>query len=415
MFVYVEYERSLKTVVIEHTRVRCSPTECFGPEDTNDFNRARTYYVRSCHEDRLYEAIKIIHMTETLEEMATFRTTRPRRLVEAEPNDSEMIAWAPACRDGEHLQEHQRQQRIDDALLEYGLGPLPRSAHAELQRKLQAVTEEVDGLKRQSRCTCAARSEDVVSKSAYTQLKRKYEALLEEVEQLEKRNADLQKRQRLRISHSGGSSSCTTTRHVPVAADQAETLATQQVLNGAGSTSTHGDSPEADASSEDMAESADVSNVDKQQTEHRPTENDYTEDDIKTPKIGSAREDGKVYAGSDFWIEKHDWDALFRAPTDVRFCSMAASLFWTPEQLAERSVTGLPAKKPSPRDMASEGRPPLTPEKLDTLKDLFRIYVGKDAFTARRLNLVRRHLSNKICDIRRSKHRHRGRKSAVKA
>lgn len=386
MFVYVEYERSLKTVVIEHTRVRCSPTECFGPEDTNDFNRARTYYVRSCHEDRLYEAIKIIHMTETLEEMATFRATRPRRFVEAEPNDCEMIASAPACRDGEHLQEHQRQRRIDDALLEYGLGHLPRSAHAELQWKLQAVTEEVDGLKRQSRCTCAARSEDVVSKSAYTQLKRKYEALLEEVEQLEKRNADLQKRQRLRIFHSG-----------------------------AGSTSTQGDSPEADASSEDMAESADVNNVDKQQMEHRPAENDYTEDDIKTPKIGSAREDGKVYAGSDFWIEKHDWDALFRAPTDVRFCSMAASLFWTPEQLAERSVTGLPAKKPSPRDMASEGRPPLTPEKLDTLKDLFRIYVGKDAFTARRLNLVRRHLSNKICDIRRSKHRHRGRKSAVKA
>ncbi|XP_065301042.1 uncharacterized protein [Dermacentor albipictus] len=387
MFIYVEYEHSLKAIVVEHTRVRCSPTESFSPEDTNDFNRARTYYVRSCHKDRIYEAVKIIHMTETLEEMATFRGTRPRRPVEAEQNDCEMNTWATACRDGEHIQEQQRQRQIDDALLEYGLSPLPTSDPTEFPRKLQAVMEEVDRLKRQRRCSCActaARSDDLMSKSAYTQLKRKYEALLEKVGQLEKRNMDHQECQRLKISRSG-------------------------------STPTQEDNPEPDASSENVAESADDDSVHQQRTDHRPPENDYMEDGIKTLKIGSAREDGKIYAGRHFWIEKQDWDTLFSAPTDVRFCSVAASLFWTPEELSERSVTGLPARYPSPHDKALQPRPPLTPEKLDTLKDLFRIYAGKDAFTARRLNAVRRHLSNKICDIRRAKYRRRRKKNANKA
>ncbi|XP_065301037.1 BEN domain-containing protein 5-like isoform X1 [Dermacentor albipictus] len=416
MFIYVEYEHSLKAIVVEHTRVRCSPTESFSPEDTNDFNRARTYYVRSCHKDRIYEAVKIIHMTETLEEMATFRGTRPRRPVEAEQNDCEMNTWATACRDGEHIQEQQRQRQIDDALLEYGLSPLPTSDPTEFPRKLQAVMEEVDRLKRQRRCSCActaARSDDLMSKSAYTQLKRKYEALLEKVGQLEKRNMDHQECQRLKISRSEGSLASATARDVPAAAIQAEAWAAQHVPNG--NTPTQEDNPEPDASSENVAESADDDSVHQQRTDHRPPENDYMEDGIKTLKIGSAREDGKIYAGRHFWIEKQDWDTLFSAPTDVRFCSVAASLFWTPEELSERSVTGLPARYPSPHDKALQPRPPLTPEKLDTLKDLFRIYAGKDAFTARRLNAVRRHLSNKICDIRRAKYRRRRKKNANKA
>ncbi|XP_049267129.1 uncharacterized protein LOC125756410 [Rhipicephalus sanguineus] len=110
----------------------------------------------------------------------------------------------------------------------------------------------------------------------------------------------------------------------------------------------------------------------------------------------------QVYAGGDKWIKKRDWDELFRSPTDVRFCSMAASLFWTTKELSEHSVTGTASKLRTPEGTWPEARPPLTPEKLDSLKDLFRIYVGKDPLAARRLSAVRRHLSNRICETRRS-------------
>ncbi|KAH8028855.1 hypothetical protein HPB51_019944 [Rhipicephalus microplus] len=138
MFVYVEYKPSLKTGVVEHTRIHCSPMEPFNPKDVNDFSCSRTYYVRSCHKDRLYEAIKVIHITETLEEMAAFRAARSRRQVEAGRNDCEMSTTA-ACRDQEHIEEQERQEQIHAALVQYGMGPLP--VHVEKVTQEHTIVE----------------------------------------------------------------------------------------------------------------------------------------------------------------------------------------------------------------------------------------------------------------------------------
>lgn len=406
MFVYVEYRPSLKTGVVEHTRVRCSPMESFDPKDVNDFRRSRTYYVRSCHKDRLYEAVKIIHMTETLEEMAMFRAARPRRLVDAERDDCEMNgAWTPVCRDQEHIEEQERQQQIEDTLHEYGVGPLPSTALADLQRKLEAVTDEVDRLRRQGQCSytgAVSRREDVVPRSTYTQLKRNYESLMEKFRQLEARNANLEAAERSTMAHSEGSPerSIIAGDHT-VAPVQEEMAAAGQALNG--TTPKEDDiSLELDVASEDEAEPEDAGNMDQQETERGPVAYAYTGNGIKAPKVGSARQDGKIYAGRDVWVNKRDWDTLFSSPTDVRFCSVAASLFWTTKELSERSVTGLASRRPTVHGTFPEARPPVTPEKFEALKDLFRIYVGKDAFASRRLGAVRRLLSNKICDIRRA-------------
>ncbi|KAL3206200.1 hypothetical protein MRX96_040325 [Rhipicephalus microplus] len=74
-----------------------------------------------------------------------------------------------------------------------------------------------------------------------------------------------------------------------------------------------------------------------------------------------------VYAGNNYWIDRQEWSKLFSAPTDARFCKLAALLFWTPEELRERSVTGAPSN----RSLSSGKfypRQPLSPEKLATVK-----------------------------------------------
>ncbi|KAL1421600.1 hypothetical protein MTO96_022971 [Rhipicephalus appendiculatus] len=318
MFVYLEYTPSLKTA------------------------------------DKLYEAIKVIHITETLEEMAMFRAARPRRQADVETNDHEM-SITPVCRDQEHMEELERQEEIDAALVEYGVGPLPGGALADMQRKLQAVTEEVDRLRRQGRCSCipaAPVAEDVVPRSTYAQLQRKYESLMERVRHLVRREREFQILQKYHRNHSEQRPDrAATASNVPVAAVQEEMVTEEQVPNG-------NTSKQDEASLEPSASS------------------EGREGGIKTPRIGSAREDGKIHVGEDVWIKKRDWAELFSAPTDL-------------------SCARLKARGP-------EARPPLTPEKLDSLKDLFRIYVGKDPLAARRLGTVRRHLSSKICEVRRS-------------
>ncbi|KAH6920454.1 hypothetical protein HPB50_028558 [Hyalomma asiaticum] len=119
--------------------------------------------------------------------------------------------------------------------------------------------------------------------------------------------------------------------------------------------------------------------------------------------IGSARDDGKIYAGNGKWLEEEAWGTLFRASTDSLFCRMATLVYWTPEELKSRSVTGKISNKSRSKGQ-TEGRPPLTPEKVDSLKALFRIYMGSDASQAeqqKRMKDVRKHLAQKLGDLRR--------------
>ncbi|XP_075551964.1 uncharacterized protein LOC142585249 [Dermacentor variabilis] len=119
--------------------------------------------------------------------------------------------------------------------------------------------------------------------------------------------------------------------------------------------------------------------------------------------IGSERDDGKLYAGSSQWLEKEAWGTLFRAPTDSLFCRMATNVYWTPEQLRSRSVTGTLSNKSRSKG-ETEPRPALTPEKVASLKALFSIYMGSDVpkdAQSKRLKDVRKHLAQKLGDMRR--------------
>ncbi|XP_054931013.2 BEN domain-containing protein 5-like [Dermacentor andersoni] len=119
--------------------------------------------------------------------------------------------------------------------------------------------------------------------------------------------------------------------------------------------------------------------------------------------IGSERDDGMLYAGSGKWLEKEAWDTLFRSPTDSLFCRMATNVFWTPKQQRSRSVTGTLSNK-SRALGETKPRPALTPEKVASLKALFSIYMGSDVpkdTQSKRLKDVRRHLAQKLGDIRR--------------
>ncbi|KAL3206072.1 hypothetical protein MRX96_040428 [Rhipicephalus microplus] len=102
-----------------------------------------------------------------------------------------------------------------------------------MQRKLQALTEEVDRLRRQGRCSCipmAPVARDVVPRSTYTQLQRKHQSLMERVRQLERCERELQilqnhNNQSGHPDHAAGS-------NVQVAAAQEEMVTEEQVPNG---------------------------------------------------------------------------------------------------------------------------------------------------------------------------------------
>ncbi|KAL1431474.1 hypothetical protein MTO96_002245 [Rhipicephalus appendiculatus] len=85
--------------------------------------------------------------------------------------------------------------------------------------------------------------------------------------------------------------------------------------------------------------------------------------------IGSPRDDGKYYAGSDRWVNKESWELLMKAPTDSMFCRSAAMIYWSPEQLRNRSVTGTLSNKCRALGK-TVAKPALTPEKVSSLKGM---------------------------------------------
>lgn len=77
----------------------------------------------------------------------------------------------------------------------------------------------------------------------------------------------------------------------------------------------------------------------------------------------------QMYAGSGKWIDKAAWGTLFRASGDSMFCRMASTIYWTPDELRNRSVTGTLSNKS--RSMGrTEARQAVTPEKLSSLKSM---------------------------------------------
>ncbi|KAL1486947.1 hypothetical protein MTO96_046745, partial [Rhipicephalus appendiculatus] len=95
----------------------------------------------------------------------------------------------------------------------------------------------------------------------------------------------------------------------------------------------------------------------------------FEEGEAQNTVIGSPRDDGKYYAGSDRWVDKESWDLLMKAPTDSMFCRSAAMLYWSPEQLHNRSVTGTLSNKCRALEKTM-AKPALTPEKVSSLNGM---------------------------------------------
>ncbi|XP_029828168.4 uncharacterized protein LOC115313362 [Ixodes scapularis] len=122
--------------------------------------------------------------------------------------------------------------------------------------------------------------------------------------------------------------------------------------------------------------------------------------------VGQQREDGKVCAGQNVWIDMETWESLMEQETDSKFCRLAAVSLWPADVLAKRSVTGT-----LPNSVLFRGYhdpfPALTPAKLRAFKELFGHYLdkrgAKDKEKKGRLKKLRVHLSRKISDLRRPK------------
>ncbi|KAL3258582.1 hypothetical protein MRX96_046392 [Rhipicephalus microplus] len=314
MFVYAEYEHFFDTAVVEHRRVLNSEWKRFEPKHANDFDRTRTYYVRSCRRESskcAYEGAKIIHMTGTLEKIATFRAKRPRRTAVGRVDIDEGVCDArpPLCKDRDHIREEERQQQIDDALNDYKLERATISAVTDLQQRLLAAEKELERLREEGRIerpSVAVSTSDFVPKNVYDDLAEQYKKIQIDFRILKSNHEQLIKR--------------------------------FEDINRVEAHSVEPDNDEEMNSGSDSEES--------------------TRNDSNLPRIGSVGENGK-----------------------------------------DRSVTGTPYIR-----YASSGkcnvRLPMTPEKLNTLKDLFRLYVGKDPLAQQRLKAVRNHLAVGLYDIR---------------
>lgn len=60
---------------------------------------------------------------------------------------------------------------------------------------------------------------------------------------------------------------------------------------------------------------------------------------------------------------------LMRSPSDSMFCRSACLIYWTPEQLKCRSVTGVLSNKYRSLGQ-TQAKPAMTPEKLNALKGM---------------------------------------------
>ncbi|KAL1479442.1 hypothetical protein MTO96_051833 [Rhipicephalus appendiculatus] len=119
--------------------------------------------------------------------------------------------------------------------------------------------------------------------------------------------------------------------------------------------------------------------------------------------IGSPRDDGKVYAGCGLWVSQDAWGTLFRATSDSMFCRLASTMYWTPDELKNRSVTGTLSNKSKSKGK-TEAKQALTPQKLSSLKGLFRVYMESavsEEEEKKRMKDVRKHLAQKLADCQR--------------
>ncbi|XP_070385003.1 BEN domain-containing protein 5-like [Dermacentor albipictus] len=463
MFAYVQYLIDGKTAVVKHSAI----TD-FKPKNVADFQPTKSYSVYWAGDDStdgdFYEA-RILHLTESMEEMKAYMEKRPRKVVVDLPKGRK--------RNKEKVEQSQKKLRtdarkkselelVDEVLQDDESDFVPRSVYTALQLELQAVQSELDSLREQLRQnTHAVSSAQQVPQDQSSALLRgtcicaeeHYKELKEEVRQLRGMNMELQKTLSYKLFQSesrvvyatsfdvsvraqpdpvtplniGGSTTsvvpaprvhCQTGRArlplhrttVPEELAHRESATVQQDAAA-------DDSPECgtphnnDAAASNFDRSGELESVET--LAPVPLENigdlhceEVADADFQYGNsefvIGSRRDDGKVYAGSGFWVDQKAWDCLFSASTDSMFCRSAATVLWTAEQLKTRSVTGTLSNKA--RSLGyTEAKPPLTPEKISSLKAMLAIYMGDvpKEVADKRMKMVRKHLSQKLGDVQR--------------
>ncbi|KAG7316648.1 hypothetical protein KOW79_020189 [Hemibagrus wyckioides] len=121
-----------------------------------------------------------------------------------------------------------------------------------------------------------------------------------------------------------------------------------------------------------------------------PPPEDFTEKDF-----------GRVDLGHGVLLDRQKWKAIQRMDSHSKFCKSLAVAIWGLETLKERSVTG----SKSNAIKGSVAKPPLSPEKVGVIRECLKERLQQRGYQKEevdgQLRLVRRFLSEKICDIKR--------------
>ncbi|XP_075534304.1 uncharacterized protein LOC142568110 [Dermacentor variabilis] len=203
MFAYVQYIFDGKTAVVKH----CAISD-FKPKNVADFQPTKCYSVYWPGDDStdgdFYEA-RILHLTESMEEMEAYMEKRPRKVVVDLPKGRK--------RNKEKVEQSQKKLRTDarkrseleladEVLQDDESDFVTRSAYTALQLELQAVQSELDSLQEQLKeSTHVVSSAQQVPQDQSSALLRgtcicaekHYKELKEEMQQLRAMNMELQK------------------------------------------------------------------------------------------------------------------------------------------------------------------------------------------------------------------------------
>ncbi|XP_072141041.1 uncharacterized protein [Dermacentor andersoni] len=445
MFAFVQYEFDGKTAVVKH----CAISD-FKPKNVADFQPTKSYSVYWPGDDNtdgdFYEA-RILHLSESMEEMQAYMEKRPRKVLVDLPKGrkrSKEKVEQSQKKLRTQVRERSELQLADEVLQDDESDFVPRSAYAALQLQLQAVQNELDSLRAQfTENAQVVSSAQQVPEDQGSALPRgtcicaeeHYKELNEEVRQLRARNMELQKTLCYKLFQSESRVVYATSFDVSVRA-QPDPVTPSNIggrarlplqrptvpeeLAQRESATVQKDAAAAVASEPEIPQNYDAaaSNFNSlEELESVETSAPLPLEDIGDLHceeavdfehatsdfvIGSRRDDGKVYAGSGFWLDQKAWDCLFSASTDSMFCRSAATVLWTAEQLKTRSVTGTLSNKA--RSLGyTEAKPPLTPEKISSLKAMLAIYMGDvtKEVADKRMKMVRKHLSQKLGDVQR--------------
>ncbi|XP_077523649.1 uncharacterized protein LOC144134665 [Amblyomma americanum] len=366
MFVLVQYEGEDKRYVVSDADVRN-----FAPHDIDDFERGKPYDVfwagNTTTRGGFYKAT-IVHMTETEEEMKTWRQNK------------RMASRKCSSKDGP--------PRKKSKLNFQARALAKRSAEDEL-----AQTSEMEGTEGTSKAIS---------------LQSKVADLEARVKELEGLNKELQKALCAKVLNMD---SCVLEcGHGQPSSHRAQPGPPRAAVPGHASwvqsQSAHGSSASQAKPSSPLPQLA---------VDPAPFPDVNPADEARLPKavgptaqvdntVGITNEAGEVHAGHGSYVPVAAWNRLLALGSDSTFCKQLAVCLWGNEILAQRSLTGTLSNNAISKGM-TKIHPPLSPLKVASVSDSFRYYLMLKGCPAEELSKrhkkVVRYLAQKCCDLRR--------------